>query len=1282
MPDFDISGRHQHQQYDYGDKDKTNISIKKTTGHHTHNVGQRDMLQASTSVYQEEYVPPVDTPVLDPHDPQASSETPKNPTPKPGAQFRSNFETLLRQLPPSTLKGIATTSHEARAMLRFAHANPDVPMDPKVRALLKTLVSQAAQQTREDMNLGSDWQPPEPHTGEFNARISDELNSNFENHLKANFSGAEYKSLRLAYYHPDLQSRLSPELQGYLKDMKQQAYQETQSDMGFPKGWQPPPDSSAIDDIINGHFTNTFDELVAKLKQLSPREQKELKTLFRFPNAKVPDREKLQEFLKELTHQAHASAKKRFGLPDDFNLSHQSHIFKAAIKGGFGNNFQREVLKKLRNGEISHEQAQKLMASKGTDPAKLPSNLQNIYTQARQNAAKQTAQELGLPENWQPTEESSDTASGETTAANQQQGVRNADGSVRVKPNTPVQRKGVNAQQSQPIDPLTAPASNRDTGLAIKAINYYQQAVNTTSKITAVYFTGPEQMLMGDSMLAVSSALDNLRVSTYGVQMAEARAAREVSRGQNDAQEEKIRKELEDMRKPPPKTFFLFKILRIIPIVNKLADKIEGAMKLLLWAVDVILGGAVNMITQAIGMEPITENPFLMMGWINEEEAKKMDMALGILVMVAEMAVSAVLAQPELVMAQVAAMTARLSEAGATTAAKIVSQVTKQAVTKVTQSTVKSVAESAAKSAVTSGAKVVTRQAIQAAAREAAQQVLPEIAKEAAKEGIKVTAKQASKQALNQTLRLQAKAFVRKIFDKAKDIIKAEARQQIKRAQNYKQTVTDFVYDPMGFAQNKLQDVTKIGTKMRRGGGDGVDVVNAAEGSADDIAARLNQNSDRLVKQAKQKTGQQIEKQSDNFIEQQAQSLDHQTTQQLDDIPLEEQIDDVASEASEQADEVGGELADKAGSGVDDIGQDSSVASRDKSLNQKRDPKTESKEVKPDQKKPEQENVKQDQKDVNSKEDPKTNDPPTQEDAAPSDKSSNQELDGESHSEEVKGKPGGKELDPETELKMELSKNSKMNQQLEDGLEDVINKLITKELKDKGYKIVDGAERQAFKDTLKAATEGKSGFSKLADGVEAGAEWVKAEIKEGVETGMKKAAEATKLDKVGKKLDDVTDQVANKLEDTKVGKLVTNITERFASSDTLINDASRLMKEGGDESLKRAQRKLIKASAKRMVEQQQSNFRFMMDIKDYIQDTIQFASYTAQAIMYMKKSDATMKAAENQAFIQEMDTYIEMEKKAVDSLLKGMEEMASWINDINQQESTFWKKMEIRFIAA
>ncbi|MCE5318285.1 MAG: hypothetical protein LLG04_13115, partial [Parachlamydia sp.] len=1021
---------------------------------------------------------------------------------------------------------------------------------------------------------------------------------------------------------------------------------------------------SALDDIANGHFTHTFDELVAKLKELTPRERKELRTLFRFPNAKVPDREKLQEFLKALTQKAQASAKERFGLPDDFKLNHQSHLFKLSMKGGFGNNFQKEVLKKLRNGEINHEQAQKLVASKGTDPAKLPSNLQNVYTQARQTAAKQTADDYGLPDNWQPTEESSETASGETSATPQET-VRNADGTVRVKANTPVQRKNVQTQQSQPIDPMTAPASHRDQALIQKAFNYYEGAISATSKVSAVYFTGPEQMLMGDCMATVSNALSNLRESACAIQVAEARASREISRGQNDAQEEKIRKELKDMMKAPPKQFFLFKILRVIPIVKQFADKIEQAIKLLLWAVDTILGGAINMITQAIGMEAITENPFLMLGWINEEQAKKMDMALGIIVMVAEMAVSAVLAQPELVMAQVAAMTARLSEAGASTVARVVSQTAERAIGK---AVTESAATSAAKSFANAGVKVATREGIEIAAREAAQQIVPEVLQQAAKQGVKVTAKQATKQAISKSIQAQARAFVRKVFEKTKEIAKAEVKQQVKRVQNYKQTVTEGINNTVDFIQQPVKNIKKLVTKLRSGG-DGVEATSKmGDGAADSAASTLNKQTDNLLKKTKNEV--------DDVVEQLDDEVAGEVMEESDNINEGTPPDDNLSNADEASTGEKGKTGEPDGKepgdadGVKTKGDESSVANKKKKLNQKEKPV--------------------DKKAANEKE-KKPRSPPEKaikdtEQKADTKSKAEEAPEGDAKPEKAEGRSGGKDIDAETELKMNASKNAilteKEMEKAEEALTEVMKKLITKRLKDQGYKIINEAERHGFKDTLKAATEGKSGFGKLADGLEAGADWVKTEVKEGVETGMKKAAEATKMNKVADEVGQQVDKVTDKLGKTKVGKVATNIAERFASSDTLIKDANKLMLRDAKDDLQHAQRKLLKASEKLMVERQQSNFRFMMDIKDYIQDTIQFASYTAQAIMYMKKADAAMKAAENQAFIQEMDSYVEMDKKAVDNLMKGMEEMAGWINDINQQESTFWKKMEIRFIAA
>lgn len=134
MTGLDING-HRHHQYDLND-DKANISVKHIR-HHDQPVS--DQLQTSTSSYQEEYVPPVDTPILEPYNPNASNIPPKNKS-DPGTKFHKNFQNDLKNVPASTLRSIAKTPQQARAMLEFAYHNPDVPVDPEVRALVNSLI--------------------------------------------------------------------------------------------------------------------------------------------------------------------------------------------------------------------------------------------------------------------------------------------------------------------------------------------------------------------------------------------------------------------------------------------------------------------------------------------------------------------------------------------------------------------------------------------------------------------------------------------------------------------------------------------------------------------------------------------------------------------------------------------------------------------------------------------------------------------------------------------------------------------------------------------------------------------------------------------------------------------------------------------------------------------------------------------------------------------------------------------------------------------------------------
>ncbi len=81
MADFNVDSQHRHHQFNTEDQEKGNISIKQKMGiHNTHGIVQKDAIEASSSSYHEEYVPPVDSPVLEASDPNASNDPPKKST--------------------------------------------------------------------------------------------------------------------------------------------------------------------------------------------------------------------------------------------------------------------------------------------------------------------------------------------------------------------------------------------------------------------------------------------------------------------------------------------------------------------------------------------------------------------------------------------------------------------------------------------------------------------------------------------------------------------------------------------------------------------------------------------------------------------------------------------------------------------------------------------------------------------------------------------------------------------------------------------------------------------------------------------------------------------------------------------------------------------------------------------------------------------------------------------------------------------------------------------------
>lgn len=1123
------------------------------------------------------------------------------------------------------------------------------------------------------MDTGSDWEPPPPDTSRYDGRIGGQLNSNFKSLVHQNYKGADAKALLLAYNYPEYRSQLSPQLQKDLNNLMQQAYEQTQSEMGFPEGWQPPADPEYTN-VVLSHYDRTYDEGAMNEKDLTPKERKELKTLHRFPKAKVSDREKLQHHHKTLDAKAQASTRQRFGLPDNFKLRPQAGLYKLGLTGGFKHQFEKEILARMRKGEISPDEARRLLATKGVDPSKIPANLQTVYTQARQSAAKKTASDYGLPDSWEPSE-SSDAS--EETGGNEGT-VRNADGSIRVRANTRVQLKSDTTQESQPIDPVSTPAPDRDHRTTHKFLNYYDTNIGVTRSILPRYWTGPRVMGAGDALFAVGIALDNLRTSVYMLQEAEATAARAIMQGEADAQEEVYKDELAKMNQPPPKEFILFKIFSAIPVFGKIW---ETFFKLSMWALNVLTGGAVNMITQALNMQPIEENPLQMVGMINAQQAATMDMALGFIVMAVEMAVSILGCQPELILAEIGEMMTEL----AATSAEVGEDVASDAV----RAAAKIGGEAAvdgASDAVDAVSNVVSRSA--AEFEDVVQDVASTGVKSASKAALRTAAKEAAKEAAQDTTADATKAAQKSVSKIVQNALKRMVEGQVKSMQRtWSQRITDlksFIKDPIGFTRTAISTrLTAIGTSIANGfstvsgwfskGGDVAgDAARGSKGmKAIDAADAEGGDGGGAPEGSENEDAQDAQKDAQNDAQSKA-------TPNSSSSSSGNASSDSTSSASDTSKGAGtgkgkGVKSSKGGAEGEDSDSDSDSTSSSDAKGAG-DPEV---------------SVKSD--DTNSQGTPETK---SSQGGTPS-KLKEKNL----QAKKPQDADAGVEDDPDAELKENASKKAKMKEEMKSSKKEKVNakmkeklrndakakaklkeaymKKVTKDVLEKHFKIeikdgsdldkqINKAIKAKVKDTADQANVGKS---LKQDG-------------QTVKTDTNAGGKDTSGGKAGK-----SDGNADK-SDGKPGKSEGKDGKVGAGAGSVAADAD----DGEIKSLNKAisdleddvhaEMKALRKEEKLAAQNQYNRYNFMMDVQTYMRDAVQTAGYTAQAIMYFRKSAAELKAAELQAFIELMQAYEGMDEQAVNSLMQGMQSLAGWINDINQQESSFWKKMQIRYIAA
>lgn len=716
---FDTSGT-QGQGYDSGD---TNVKVHKK---HDHTIGDTkkadrgaDQISQSTAAYQEDYIPAADGPDLPPSDPNASNESPTT-VPRPQVTYVQTLGLKFQNLSPEQLASLGknVTKEQAQNMLAFAFDHPGVPVDPAVQNLLNQLESEATAATR-TIYKDPNFVPGPPNTKLANQQIALNNNANFETAVRAdpNISNAEANALIFAHYNPEYKQDLTPDQQNLLSGFENEANTETAQENGLPENWQQPVDSSPYNAKINVYNDEAFTQHLntdPETKNLSPEDKAQLETLHQFPDADVPDKAKLMKFLPQLNKEAAADTQKKFNLPAKFEPGTCFEDYVADVLGDYKSDFEENVKNFESSPPLTPFQKQQLLATGGLPGKNLPPNLQAAFAKIQGKTIAQIAELYGLPKNWLQVSkgvanvevdgesEEVDEGAEEGESGNESvSGTKNKKDAQGVDAFPRVAQKHLKYHhklETEGIDSVNEIHHNRDFKTGKNAIKFFSTGIKTALDISNKYnLLNGGWMKAGDFMYTVHIQLDKLRNSVYQMEYALANLSQKTSAMSVDNQESKnyLNHQAQIKQDQHPKICFLVKIfgncpllLFLIPgfgqiflpllIPMQVAAVVDNQnpvntfiIKTAMWALDCMTGGAISAICQACKIESPGENPFQQLHILSKAQAAKMDMAVQIIVMVVEMVVEVLLCQPELIAADISAMTANLTVKAVTTAIKV-----------------------------------------------------------------------------------------------------------------------------------------------------------------------------------------------------------------------------------------------------------------------------------------------------------------------------------------------------------------------------------------------------------------------------------------------------------------------------------------------------------------------------------------------------------------------------------------------------------------------------------
>lgn len=721
-----------YNQYSSSSQEQANISISKTMHTHTVEKSTEDVIldqivEASTADYQEDYIPSASSPTLTPADQQASDQRP-NTSPSPQTQYLKNVQTALYNLPSNLLAQLGNgKSLDGLNKLIYAFNHPQAKVDPQVANILGQIKSQVLSQTQTALKLGADWTPEPPNSQAADKQIARDYNNVFESLVQSSdLSDEDVNRLLFYHYHPEEIPADDP-LKQNLEEFENAAFQSVADSEGMPADSQKPLDSAQYDAQVSQFYDDAFNNYVDQdpdAQNLSKEEKSELETLHQFPDADVPDKKALQELLSKLEGKALDDTQKKFNLPDTFKPAANFKDFAAVVLGNYKAQFDANV-QNAAPFTLTYDQKMLLMQTNGFSIKNLPPGLIPIYNALQAKTAADVAQSLGLPEDWlnatknESIEDDSVAEKALSDAENNpedQTGVQGRLTNKGINAFAKVLGKLLNTQQLAEVEFGTSSLS-QEYGTILNAINLTQDAVSAIKIRTAQfanlaadgYITAQNGWLnAGDYTALIASCLDKLRRTVYEMQAATGATADKVNlmNLENSKAKQFISAQQREAQKKSAETSqshqkdWSANITNAAnathdPVAIFFANLFVGLVKCTAWLLDTATGGLVTTICQAAGMTSLAQNPLEMLGVISHEEAQKMDLAMQIIAMVAQIAIEACLAQPELIAATIANISEKIAQYGALGAVKALGKQAISSIAKTAGSIVDDIASTA-----------------------------------------------------------------------------------------------------------------------------------------------------------------------------------------------------------------------------------------------------------------------------------------------------------------------------------------------------------------------------------------------------------------------------------------------------------------------------------------------------------------------------------------------------------------------------------------------------------